>query len=112
MAASADRLEAVPLELQTGKDATAALTLRDLAALMGKLLRLVPIVKYSGIDIDSIRIGEYAFNEYFEELKTALKELTAGYENGDAILVGDLAEYELAPRLRALASGFAEITDN
>jgi hypothetical protein len=37
-----------------------------------------------------------------EEFGAALKELLAAYEVRDAVLVGDLAEYELAPRLRGL----------
>lgn len=107
----AERLEAIPLELQTGKDAAAALSLQKLAALISKLMRLIPVLADAGIDFDSRKIGEYGFRDFFDELNTALKELTAGYENGDAILVGDLAEYELAPRLRTLAESFAGLSE-
>jgi hypothetical protein len=33
-----------------------------------------------------------------------MKELIAAYENKDTVLVGDLAEYELSPRLLKLCS--------
>jgi hypothetical protein len=105
----AQRLEALPLELQTGKDVQAAVTLRDFASFIAKLLRIFPVLESEGVDLDSKRIGEYGFKAFFEELNTALKELTAGYENGDAILVGDLAEYEIAPRLRMLDGALAEL---
>ena len=37
-----------------------------------------------------------------------LKELVEAYEIQDAVLVGDLAEYELSPRLLKLYSALTE----
>lgn len=99
----AERLEAVPLELQTGKDGQAAATLGDFASVVGKLMRLLPLAEEAGAGLGESSIDGKPFGDFMDDLRTALKELTAGYENGDAILVGDLAEYELAPRLRGLA---------
>lgn len=100
-------LEDLPLVLQTGKDAQAAATLADFAALASKLFRLVPLLKHRGIDLGDTPVDGNDFRSYIEELGTALKELISAYEGGDAVLVGDLAEYELAPRLRSLANALA-----
>jgi hypothetical protein len=97
-------LEDLPLVLQTGKDAQAAATLAAFAALASKLFRLVPLLKVCGIDLGDTPVDGNDFRSYIEELGTALKELISAYEGGDAVLVGDLAEYELAPRLRSLAN--------
>ena len=105
------RLEALPLDLQTGKDVQAAVTLRDFASFAAKLLRLLPILESAGADINGMKIDDYSFRDFFDELNAALRELTAAYENGDAILVGDLAEYELAPRLRKLENAFADLAN-
>ena len=40
--------------------------------------------------------------DYIMEFSAALRELLAAYEQHDTVLVGDLAEYEMAPRLRGL----------
>ncbi len=98
----ADRLEALPLQLQTGQDIIAAGTLRDFSDLSSTLIRLLPLVERAGINLAVLRIGEKDIKEYFEELSSALRELVSAFESGDAILVGDLSEYEIAPRLRAL----------
>ena len=98
------RLEGLPLDLQTGKDSAAAATLADFAVLGTKLFRLVPLLRSTGIDMDEVLIDGVGFRLYIEELGAALKELGAAYEGGDAVLVGDLAEYELAPRLHSLAT--------
>ncbi len=104
----ASKLEEVPLELQTGKDAQAARTLGDFAALMGSLLRLVPLAENESVGLSERTLDGVTFPDFINDLRTALSELTAGYENGDAILVGDLAEYEIAPRLKTLAGLLAE----
>lgn len=104
----AERLEAVPLELQTGKDAAAARTIGDFASLAETMLRLIPLAEAAGLSLSAKTVDGSAFSDFMDELTTALRELAAGYENGDAILVGDLAEYELAPRLRTLAAALAE----
>jgi hypothetical protein len=62
-----------------------------------------------GFDPAAQKIGDQSFEDFFEDFNTALRELTAGYESGDAILVGDLAEYELAPRLRTLETAIAAL---
>jgi hypothetical protein len=101
------RLEEIPLNLQTGKDAQAAATLGDFSLLCEKLFRLVASLRSDGILLEETRIGDAAFRSHIEELSAALRELTAAFENGDAILVGDLAEYEVAPRIRALETPLA-----
>ena len=107
LSAMADRLEALPLQLQTGKDVNAAGTLRDFSDLSSTLIRLLPLVERAGINLGVFRIGENNIKEYFDELGSALKELVSAFESGDAILVGDLSEYEIAPRLRALEAAIA-----
>ena len=106
----ASRLEELPLELQTGKDAKAAETLRDLAVMAEKLLRIVPLLRYDGLDIHAIQVGAVDFRSFVEELDAALRELVAAFESGDAVLVGDLSEYEIAPRMRSLAAALSALT--
>ncbi len=98
----ADDLEALPLELQMGKDARAAATLLTCGEALGSLIRLVGAAKEWGLKLDEINIEDQSFPVFLDELLTTLKELIAARENGDGILVGDLAEYELAPRVRAI----------
>jgi len=96
----AKRLEDMPLDMQTGKDLKAAETITLFSGLTEKIFRLVFLFSHFGTDIESIMI---------EDFKAALKELITAYENKDTVLVGDLAEYELAPRLRSLTSALSNI---
>jgi hypothetical protein len=101
---TAKRLEDLPLDIQTGKDARAAETVQLFSTIAEKLFRLFSLLKLEGIITDSLVVGTMPFNAFIGDFSAALKELLAAYEVKDAVLVGDLAEYELAPRLRTFYS--------
>jgi hypothetical protein len=95
----AGRLEELPLDIQTGKDGRAAETMQLFSRIGEKLFRLLMILESSGLSLETLSIDTLPAKEFMEDFASALKELNAAYENRDAVLVGDLAEYELAPRL-------------
>jgi hypothetical protein len=97
---TAVRLEDLPLDIQTGKDGRAAETVQIFSALAEKILRIFSILRAEGLEVSGLMADGIPVYNYIEELGTALKELLAAYESKDVVLVGDLAEYELAPRLR------------
>jgi hypothetical protein len=96
------RLEDLPLDIQTGKDSRAAETVQIFSAITEKLLRICSLLKLEGFIADTIVVEGMPFGAFLDDFSAALKELLAAYEAKDAVLVGDLAEYELAPRLRTL----------
>jgi hypothetical protein len=100
--AIAGRLEELPLDIQTGKDGRAAETVQLFSRGAEKLFRLLSFLRMDGLAADTLRMDGLPGQDFIEEFGAALKELSAAYEAKDAVLVGDLAEYELAPRLRKL----------
>jgi hypothetical protein len=112
------RLEELPLDIQTGKDGRAAETIALFSDIAEKLIRLFyqlrpfPGGADSGASDSSgsIPSGGTSGGGLPEEFSLALKELLAAYETKDVVLIGDLAEYELAPRLQSLYSLLNEVT--
>jgi hypothetical protein len=100
----AQRLEDLPLDIQTGKDLQAAETVSLFSGITEKLFRLFFLLNQWGIVTEGIAVEDLSIRAFIAEFTTALKELLAAYEVKDAVLVGDLAEYELAPRLLKLYS--------
>ena len=104
----AKSLEDLPLDMQTGKDAKASETITLFSTFVEKLFRLLFLFKYYKTDIESIEVvsmngsGKQNLKDYLGEFSSALKEMITAFENKDTVLVGDLAEYELAPRLRCI----------
>jgi len=95
----ATRMEELPLDIQTGKDQRAAETIQHFSSVGEKLFRIFLILKSEGLSLDTFVIDGLPARSFIEEFNAALSELSAAYENRDTVLVGDLSEYELAPRL-------------
>ncbi|MDR0730612.1 MAG: hypothetical protein LBF63_03020 [Treponema sp.] len=93
------RLEELPLDIQTGKDRIAAETMSLFSTMAEKLIRLFNLLKIEGFFPENITIEGAPVLEYIGEFDSTLKDLIRAYEERDTVLVGDLAEYELAPRL-------------
>ncbi|MDR0290972.1 MAG: hypothetical protein LBI06_08560 [Treponema sp.] len=96
------RLEELPLDIQTGKDARAAETVNVFSGVAEKIFRIFNVLKAGGFPVGEITVEEMPISASIAEFDTALRELLAAYEQHDTVLVGDLAEYEMAPRLRSL----------
>jgi len=93
------RMEELPLDIQTGKDQRAAETIQHFSGVGEKLFRIFFILKSEGLSLDTFTVDGLPVRAFMDELNTALSELSTAYENRDTVLVGDLSEYELAPRL-------------
>jgi len=96
------RLGELPLDIQTGKDARAAETISLFSGIAEKVFRIYNILKADGFPVDEITVEDKPIAGYISEFSTALQELLAAYKQNDTVMVGDLAEYEIAPRLRSL----------
>jgi len=91
LAASVKRLPEVSLLLQTGHDREAMAIVVEFTDAFQTLTDILP---YLGPDQERARL--------FAEITPPLRELIAAFTNRDSVLIGDLLEYEVAPRLERL----------
>lgn len=115
LVASSSALEDVPVQLQTGDDSAAMGTVLRFTELLSRTIRLLPLVKgrridtgptpLGGGDIDTEFIGRFAL-----DLTPHLQQLQEAFEIQDAVLIGDLLEYEIAPRLHELSAVLSATT--
>ncbi|MCL2214187.1 MAG: hypothetical protein FWC06_03145 [Treponema sp.] len=98
-----ERLENLPLDIQTGKDSHAAQSIQIFTAVTEKIFRLYRQLSIQGY------LSESTQEDSIEPLETqitdfnnVLKELFEAYEKNDSVLIGDLAEYEASPKLKNL----------
>jgi hypothetical protein len=94
-----DRMQELPLDVQTGKDRRAAETIQHFSGICEKLFRLYFILNCAGLSPDSFSLDGLPARDFINDFESAIKELITAYENRDIVLAGDIAEYELAPRL-------------
>jgi hypothetical protein len=87
----------VSVLLATGRDRQAMEAVVRFSELSQRLLRLLGTLGVPAV-------GGREPREFFESLNRVLQELLAAFEARDTVLIGDLLEYEVAPRLRQLRS--------
>ena len=96
-------MEEISVSLQTGKDKEAMDNIIRFIELSQKLLRIYPNLQYHGIiDVRRRRVMDKPFEDFYKEFNSILMELIEAFRANDSVLLGDLLEYEIAPRLEQL----------
>lgn len=100
---SIEQLSDVSIMLQTGRDQEAMEAIVRFAELSGKIIRLYPLLRrVGGLDFNSVVVEGVSFPEFYADFNTILGELIDAFTAEDSVLIGDLLEYEIAPRLEKL----------
>ncbi|MDR2509589.1 MAG: hypothetical protein LBC77_02975 [Spirochaetaceae bacterium] len=95
-----ERLCDYALNIQIGQARKANDTVFSFSELSSKLLTLLRVLQDNVGDYTRLGLEE----NFAEEFYSVLKEFFSAIQDGDTVLSGDLAEYELAPRLKYLYS--------
>ena len=106
----AKRLEELPLDIQTAQDRKVAETVSIFSLTVDKLLRIIRMLRIQDVNImENVAIDNQPFSLFIESFTALLGEFLAAYEGNDVVLLGDLAEYELSPRLLKLYTTMGSI---
>jgi len=100
------RLVDLPLDIQTGKDRQAAETIQIFTGITEKIFRILRQLDIQGFTENT---EDEKNVQLIRDFNLAVRELLQACEKQDTVLVGDLAEYEIAPRLGEL---YNVITEN
>ncbi len=93
----------VSVLLQTGKDKDAMKLIIQFTELSEKLSRIFSNLKESrNANMEKLLAERKTFQEHTQGLNTILKELTSAFELKDSVLIGDLLEYEIVPRMNSI----------
>lgn len=91
----------ISVELQSGKEKNALLTIKKLADLIEEFCRVATLGSLFS-EYAAIKIDDKDFSEFFGEFSPVLSDLEQALQSNDTVTVGDLAEYEICPRLEAI----------
>jgi hypothetical protein len=97
-------LQEIPVLLQTGKDLKVMEIINAFSSDLKSLYQILPLLSIAGFPSTGPEINGILLTDYPAELSPILKEMMGALESKDTILVGDLSEYELAPRIEHLGS--------
>ena len=102
------KMENVPLALQTGKDNEANGDIKILANAVEDFCHTATFASLFE-EFSLIRVEEKPLSEFFADFSPILEDFEEALKTGDTVGIGDLAEYEICPRLKSLADALEEI---
>ena len=104
------KLEEVPILLQTGKEREAMHLVIAFTEIAEKLTRLYPLLtSREEENLMNRKVQGLGFREFYSDLNSRLQELIEAMEAEDTILIGDLLEYEIAPKIAELSRSIEEL---
>ena len=103
------KMEQVPVELQTGKNKTAIESIKNLADSINQFCHVAALASLFPETFNKTSIEDKSFNDFFADFSPSLQDFEQALQNNDSVLIGDLSEYEICPRLRSISEALKQI---
>ena len=100
----AEEIEDTSVKLQSGKDKEAASVIYAFADTVEQFCQLVSMAALFPTLFQTCRINGMNIKDFFSDFSPVLKEFEEALANKDTVMIGDLAEYEIKPRIEAICS--------
>lgn len=102
-------LTQIPAQLQNGGDSKAKASIARLADVVDNFCHIIALSTLFPARFAAIKIDGKNLSAFFEDFMPVFNDLNGALSNGDTVTLGDLAEYEISPRLTALADAVKNI---
>lgn len=98
------KLEEIPLQLQQNEDKKAMNSVAELADSLSLLFQTIPYINLFTGKFSTLVIEDKSLTDFVQQFPPLLEDFLKAVEANDTVLIGDLAEYEIAPRLKELST--------
>lgn len=99
----------IPVLLQAGKDKEVSSIIESLAADCNAFFHTATMTSLFPELYGKLTIDGSAFLDFFKDFLPILSDLKDAMEGNDTVTVGDLAEYEISPRLKAITQAISTL---
>lgn len=102
-------LKLISVQFQNGQDKKALVTVTQLADTVDYFCKVTALStlfpdKFAGMNIDGVEI-----QDFFGDFLNILTEFEDAIKNSDSVMLGDLAEYEITPRIESIIAMIGSI---
>lgn len=105
----AKKMEQIPVELQNGKNLEASNSIKQLADAIDQFCRIATLASLFPQTFKDSAIENMNFADFFADFSPVLKDFEDALKNNDTVMIGDLAEYEICPRLLQISKFLTNI---
>lgn len=104
-----DLLLELPVLLQSGSNSKVKDSITRLADAVDNFCHITALSSLFPEKFGKISVDGKNLSEFFADFTPVFNDLNGAMESGDTVLLGDLAEYEISPRLKALAAAVKDL---
>ena len=97
------------VKLQSGKDKEATILIAKLADFIEKFCHTATLSALFSDIYSKLKIDGKSVNEFFQDFSSILNDFEQAIASKDTVLMGDLAEYEISPRLLSISNTIKEL---
>lgn len=105
-----DDIENVPNLFINGKGSEANGSIKRLADAIDQFCHIAALASLFPETFNTTQIGDMNITSFFEDFSPVLTDFENALQSNDTVLVGDLCEYEICPRLQKMASALVTFT--
>ncbi len=99
----ANQMEEVPVALQSGKNLEVSESIKKLADSIDQFCHIATLASLFPETFSSESLNGINFKDFFAEFSPILKDFEDALQNNDTVMLGDLSEYEICPRLKDIS---------
>ena len=103
------QMEAVPVALQSGKNLEVSESIKKLADSIEQFCHIATLASLFPDSFKDVSLNGMNFKDFFADFSPILKDFEDALQNNDTVMLGDLSEYEICPRLKEISKALKEM---
>ncbi len=104
-----EKMEQIPVDLQSGKNTEASASIKKLADSIDQFCHIAALASLFPETFTNTNIDGKSFGEFFNEFSPILVDFEQALKDNDTVMIGDLAEYEICPRLKSISEALKAV---
>ncbi len=105
----ASQMEGVPVALQSGKNLEVSESIKKLADSIDQFCHIATLATLFPETFTNPKVNGMNFKEFFTDFSPILKDFEDALQNNDTVMLGDLSEYEICPRLKDISTALKQM---
>ena len=103
------QMEGVPVALQSGKNLEVSESIKKLADSIDHFCHIATLASLFPETFNTESLNGINLKNFFADSSPILKDFEEALQNNDTVMLGDLSEYEICPRLKDIANALKKM---
>ena len=105
------QMEGVPVALQSGKNLEVSESITKLADSINQFCHIATLASLFPETFTEAALGGLNFMTFLADFSPILKDFKDALQNNDTVMLGDLSEYEICPRLKEISEALKKVQE-